>query len=114
LPERNHKGGEGNYDSRYRGDRFWTGSHHLTLGLPVVLFFADERASDLFFVGLGSGVAFRIFRKASSNECGASVKGLPCFPAGFGFVLFAISNSLERLRQNKMSLVVSFAARDIP
>lgn len=33
---------------------------------------------------LGSGGAARILRRASSNECGASEKGLPLFPAGLG------------------------------
>jgi len=43
---------------------------------------------DLPFSGLGSGGAARIFRRASSNECGASVKGLPAFPAGLGLSRF--------------------------
>jgi hypothetical protein len=38
-----------------------------------------------FFSGFSGGDAWRILRRASSNFIGASVKGLPAFPAGFGF-----------------------------
>jgi len=40
------------------------------------------------FGGLGSGGAARILRRAPSNECGASVKGLPLFPSGLGIARF--------------------------
>jgi hypothetical protein len=50
--------------------------------------------------GLGSGVAWRIFRKASSNECGASVKGLPLLPAGLGLSRFISSHSSITVKSN--------------
>ncbi len=53
------------------------------------------------FSGLGSGGAERILRSASSNECGASVKGLPALPAGLGlcrvFFISALCSSIVLL-----------------
>jgi hypothetical protein len=58
-------------------------SYRLTT-LFLVLGFAGLRS------GLGSGGAARILRSASSNSIGASVKGLPCFPAGLGLPCFIL------------------------